>query len=44
MKTIIALIVVAFALPVAACNEPINYSGTCPLGYYRSGGYCVRNK
>jgi hypothetical protein len=44
MKIIIALIAVAFALPAVACNEPVNYSGTCPLGYYRSGGYCVRNK
>jgi hypothetical protein len=44
MKTIITLIIVAFVLPAVACNEPINYSGTCPLGYYRSGGYCVSNR
>ena len=43
MKAFI-LTIVFFAAPVMACNQPIIKSGkTCPLGYYASNGYCIKN-
>ena len=44
MKTLLLVILILFFVPVKACDQPIDYSGTCPLGYYRSGGYCVKNR
>jgi len=35
---------VFLASPIMACNEPILKSGSCPLGYYSSGGYCIPNR
>jgi hypothetical protein len=33
-------------LPIAAaaCNQPIIKNGSCPLGYYSSGGYCIPSR
>jgi hypothetical protein len=46
MKCFILLSIAAFfALPADACNQPLLYNGgSCPLGYYRSGNYCVPSR
>jgi hypothetical protein len=44
MKLLAFLSIVLLAAPVLACNQPIIKKGTCPLGYYSSGGYCVPSR
>jgi hypothetical protein len=43
MKTI--LIALCF-IPIAAmaCGQPIVKKGSCPLGYYSSGSYCIPSR
>jgi hypothetical protein len=36
--------IVLLASPVMACNQPIVKNGSCPLGYYSSGGYCIPSR
>lgn len=46
MKIIFTLLsIVSLTAPVLACDQPIVRSGgSCPLGYYRSGGYCIPSR
>jgi hypothetical protein len=44
-RLILLSIVLFFAAPAGACNQPLPYQGgTCPLGYYRSGNYCIPSR
>jgi hypothetical protein len=38
-------IALSFAAPAIACKQPLPYQGgSCPLGYYKSGNYCVPSR
>jgi hypothetical protein len=42
MKIILTSLVFLLS-PAVAQQQPIQKIGTCPLGWYSSGGYCVQN-
>jgi hypothetical protein len=41
---LISFSIVIVALPALACKQPIIKNGTCPLGYYTSGNYCIPSR